>query len=81
MSYLIDSNIGSQDLAELFVSKGLLPKPMGVQLTTTTVAPIIDAFFGFSDYFTLPSQNNISPFNDYYDYHMDYPWLSYEDGI
>lgn len=79
MSYLIDSSIGSQDLVELFVSKGLLPKPMGVQLTTTTIGPVIDAFFGFRTYLTAP--HNISPFNTYTTYHMDYPWLSYADGI
>lgn len=62
ISYLINSAIGSQDLIALFITEGLLPKPMGVQLS----APIYTSplkFFGMvsavdvSDYAT---QNSLS---------------------
>lgn len=45
MSYFINSSIGSPDLIQLFITEGLLPKPMAVQLA----APILNAnlkFFG-----------------------------------
>lgn len=45
MSYLVDSDIGSQDLMQMLLSQGLLPKPMGVQLTTTIYTPDLQ-FFG-----------------------------------
>lgn len=79
MSYLISSTIGSQDLVQLVVSEGLLPKPMGVSLASVIYAPVIDAFFGFRTY-ALPA-HNVSPFNDYASYQMDWPWLSYGDAI
>ena len=50
MSYLISSTIGSQNLVQLFVTEGLLPRPMGVQLSVTVYAPIINSFFGFITY-------------------------------
>lgn len=79
MSYLISTAIGSQDLVQLFVTEGLLPKPMGVQVAVIIYAPIITTFFGFRTY-QLPAFN-ASPFNSYTDYHMDYPWLSYQNAI
>lgn len=45
MSYLINSSIGSQDLVQLLITEGLLPKPMGVQLATTIYTPNLK-FFG-----------------------------------
>ncbi len=45
MSYLIDSSIGTQNLIELFITEGLLPKPMGVQLSAPIyTTPLV--FFG-----------------------------------
>lgn len=79
MSYLISSSIGSQNLVELLVSEGLLPKPMGVQLSVTVYYPTITNFFGFRTY-DLPSFN-AKPFNTYDDYNLTWPWLSYADGI
>lgn len=63
MSYLISSSIGSQNLIQLVVSEGLLPKPMGVALSTTVYTPTITSFFGFRTYF-LPAFRS-SPFNSY----------------
>lgn len=79
MGYFMADTVGSQDLAELFVKEGLLPKPMGVQLAALIYAPVIDSFFGFQTYLTEPYNNN--PFNTYADYQMDWPWLSYQNGI
>lgn len=80
MSYLISSSIGSQDLIELFVTQKLLPVPMAVALVII-YAPVIDAFFGFCDY-TLPVPlAGQSPLNDYTSYQLDWPWLTYQNGI
>lgn len=79
MSYLVNSSIGSQDLIELAISEGLLPKPMGVQLGSVIYAPVIDAFFGGRTYL-LPA-HFASPLNSYTDYEMNRPWLSYQDAI
>ncbi len=79
MSYLISSAIGSQDLVQLFVTEGLLPRPMAVLLYPIIYAPVINAFFSFRTY-DLPAYN-ASPFNDYSDYQTDWPWLSYADQV
>lgn len=79
MSYLISSSIGSQGLVQLFVTEGLLPKPMGVQLSVTVYTPIITSFFGFRTY-DLP-QLNAKPFNTYDNYNLTWSWLTYADGV
>lgn len=79
MSYLITSSIGSQNLVQLFVTEGLLPKPMGVQLATTIYVPVITSFFGFRTY-DLPALN-AKPFNTYDSYNQTWSWLTYSDGI
>lgn len=79
MSYLIDSSVGSQALAQLFVAEGLLPKPMGVALASTIYYPGIKSFFGFRTY-RLPA-HNASPFNTYTSYVTTWPWLSYAYAV
>lgn len=79
MSYLVSSAIGSQNLVQLFVTEGLLPKPMGVGVALVIYAPVITTFFGFRTY-TLPAVN-ATPFNSYTDYQTDWPWLSYSNAI
>ena len=80
MSYLVNSSIGSANLVQpFFVTEGLLPKPMTVQLAVVIYAPIINAFFGFRTY-DLPATNS-SPFNTYDSYNMGAPWLSYDNAI
>lgn len=79
MSYLISSAIGSQDLIQLLVDQGLLPKPMAVGLSLVIYAPVITTFFGLGSY-ELPAFNN-SPLNTYADYQLDRPWLSYSDAV
>lgn len=97
MSYLIDSDIGSQDLIQLFVTEGLLPKPMGVQLA----APIYTTdlqFFGmlsaemikvYSDQFSVTIDQAAvalsTKFNIWQFNSVDTPilgqWLSAKQGI
>jgi hypothetical protein len=79
MSYLVSTDLGSQQLLQLFILQGLLPKPMGVQLSLIIYAPDVTNFFGFRTY-PLNSANN-KPFNSYADYQMDWPWLSYAYAI
>lgn len=79
MSYLISSIVGSQNLIQLLVSEGLLPKPMGVSLGAVIYVPVINHFFGFRTYL-LPAFN-ANPFNDYGSYQLTWPWLSYRDAI
>lgn len=79
LSYLVSSAVGSQDLVQLFVTEGLLPKPMGVQLSVTIYAPDIKIFFGCCDY--LVNVVNNSPLNTYEDYQTNRPFLRYENGV
>jgi hypothetical protein len=79
MSYLISSSIGSQNLVQLFVSEGLLPKPMGVALAPPIYAPVITQFFGFRTYVLPPFHSE--PFNSYSSYQTNWPWLTYADAV
>jgi hypothetical protein len=79
LSYLISTSVGSQDLIQLFITEGLLPRPMGVQVEAVIYAPSIANLFGFRTY-SLPAFN-ASPFNSYSSYQTDWPWLSYANAI
>ncbi len=79
LSYYIDSSTGSQQLVQLLVTEKLLPKPMGVAISSIIYAPGSFKFFGFQTY-TLPPRNS-SPFNTYTDYEMNRPWLNYSYAI
>ena len=79
MSYLINSSIGSQKLAQLLVAENLLMKPMGVALASVIYSPHILNFFGFRTYL-LPGVNN-EPFNNYVTYVQTWPWVSYANII
>lgn len=79
MSYLLSSSIGSLDLVQLFITEGLLPKPMGVQLALVIYIPDITNLFGFRTY-DLPAVD-VKPFNTYDDYQTDWPWLSYSNAV
>jgi hypothetical protein len=78
MSYLISSAVGNQDLIKLFISEGLLPKPMGVALSVIIYAPVISMFFGFCQY-DVPVNPFATPYNSYADYQTDWPWMSYKN--
>jgi hypothetical protein len=79
MSYFLNSNIGSQQLAQIFITSNTLPVPMGVQIGSIIYTPNLFTLFGFRTY-ELPGYN-ISPFNSYASYNMDYPWLTYADAL
>jgi len=75
ISYFVNSTGASQDLVQMFITNGLLPVPMAVQQSSTIYAPELNRFYGFRTYKSAAFNN--SPMNNYPNYHMDYPWLSY----
>jgi hypothetical protein len=78
LNYLLSSTIGSEDLLQMFVTEGLLPKPMGVQVSVAVV-PDLTNLFSFRTYsFTIP---NGTSFNRYPSYNQTWKWLSYADFI
>lgn len=81
MDYFLDSNVGTNQLAEIFVRGGFLPKPMGVQLAALVYYPAAPTvpFFGFGSYEL--AAYGVSGFNNYSSYDMAAPWLSYGDAI
>jgi hypothetical protein len=78
LSYLISTAVGGFDLIQLFITEGLLPKPTGVQLSVIYTPDILN-LFGFRTY-DLPAVN-VKPFNNYDDYQIVWPWVTYDDGI
>lgn len=79
MSYLIDTSVGSQDLIDLFVTEGLLPKPMGVGLSVIAY-PIIDKFFGLRSY-DGPASPLTTPLNSYDSYDTSWIFMSYAYSV
>lgn len=79
LDYLISSTVGSQDLLELFITEGLLPRPMGVEVSSIIYLPTLDVF-GFITYENTTGLN-IYPFNTYEDYNETWHWLDYSDAI
>jgi len=79
MDFIINADYISSNLAQLFLTEGLLPKPMGVQLSSIIYAPAITTFFGFRTY-DLPGFN-VTPFNSYAAYQMHWHWLTYADKL
>lgn len=78
MSYLLDSSLGPQTLAEFFVLQGLLPKPMAVGLSSTIYTDE-EKFYGYRTY---ASQNlEAWPLSTYDTFTPDKKWLSYNDTI
>ncbi|AFC22586.1 hypothetical protein phi1422_0066 [Bdellovibrio phage phi1422] len=78
MSYALSSAFGSQDLVEVFINKGLLPRPMGVGLGATIYHPTMK-FFGFRTY--QAENPNAFPFNTYDNYNEQAPWLLYAYAV
>lgn len=79
MSVLIDSAQVSQDLVQLFLTEGLFPKPMAVQLSPPIYYSPIDTFYGWRTY--LAPAHNVTPLNSYSDYQSGRPWLSYANAV
>jgi len=79
MNYLISENVGSQELVQLFITEGLLPKPMGVQLGSVIYLPSVTLVFGYRTYST-PAYN-CTPYNSYANYQTSWLYLSYANAI
>lgn len=79
MDYFFDSVIGVDNIAEVFIRGGFLPRPMAVRLRATIIAPTTNFFFGMRTYFSAGYK--INPFNNYTNYQTNWPWLSYTDAI
>lgn len=77
--YFISSDVGSQELIQMFVTQGLLPKPMGVSLSVILYVPDIENFFGFRTY--ASANPSVKPFNTYTDFNEDWLFLSYHDVL
>jgi hypothetical protein len=77
ISYLIDEDKWSSDLATIAITQDLLPFPMSVERGATIYAPsdVLTTFFGFRTYEN--ANPNASPFNTYDDYQYFKPWLLY----
>ena len=78
MSYFFNSS-GSIQLAQVFVRQSLLPKPMGVQLSSLIYIPSVQNSFGFRTY-DLPGFQ-VKGFNNYASYDSASPWLNYSNVI
>lgn len=79
IGYFFNSALGSAQLAEIFVKAGLLPKPMGVQLSSVVYGPGTDNYFSFRTY-EYPLVNG-KGLNSYESYDENSPFLKYEDAI
>lgn len=77
LNYLIVEGAFTSDLLELIATGGYLPAPMGVQVSSSVVPPIVNPYFGMVSY-EDPVQN-VSPFNDYNFYNLLSPWLAYPE--
>lgn len=77
IGYMIASGFISQDLAEIMITQGLLPKPAGVSLSSTVLFPTLDGFFGYSTYNGGVNPNN-RPYNSYTSYQTNWPWVTYK---
>lgn len=80
LSYWIFGSVGSLDLIEMFVVQGLLPKPMGVALSSIVYVDFDQPLFGYRTYKRAAGQNVVG-YNTYDDYDPDKRWLSYKDTI
>lgn len=76
LNYVLVETIGTNDLLQLIVTGGYLPKPMGVEVSTVIVPDHQYPFFGFRTYAT--PDPTVAPFNNYLFYQLTYPWLDYQ---
>ena len=79
VSYYMDSSIGTIDFAQVVVAEGLLPRPMGVGVSSVIYYNNTKKFFGMRSY-ELPAVN-VTPFNDYAAYDTNAPWLNYDYAL
>ena len=81
ISYLISSSVGSQNLIQMFIIQGLLPRPMGVRIRAIIYYPIITQFFAFSSYKQAAPPLATTGFNSYNAPLASSSWLSYADTL
>jgi hypothetical protein len=81
MGYFLDkTSVPSENLAEVFVKSGSLPKPMAVELGSLIYAETIDNIFGWGSY-DEAYPFNTHGFNTYDQYDTDCHWLQSSDFI
>lgn len=73
LNYLIIETLGSQDLLDIIVTGGYLPRPMAVAVSVVVVPSIDFPFFAF--YKSSNPSAVISGFNFYGFYDLHTPWL------
>lgn len=78
LSYVISSSIGSTNLVEMMITNNLLPRPTGVQISSTTVIPDPTKLFCFRTYRAACVG---TPFNTYSSYNLTWKWLTYGEGV
>ncbi len=80
MGYYFDAEFGSQELAEVFVRGGYLPKPMGVQLNSVIYAAeaLTTGFFAFRNEGRAP---DLGVGFKRYGEDTTGPWLTYDEAI
>ncbi len=76
LSYVLIESLGTEDLLEVIVTGGYLPKPMGVSISVTIEPEHEFPFFGFRTY-SAPD-TTVAPFNNYAFYLDNCPWLTYD---
>lgn len=85
VSYFINASGTSLDLAILFVTEGLLPKTLGVQLASVIYSVNVLSFFGMASYSAPPPTYltfpNVTPLNSYASYQTNRPMLTYADAL
>lgn len=79
MSYYFNSQIGSELLAEAFVRQSVLPKPMGVELSSLIYVAEVNDLYGFRTY--AKDNPGARGFNQYDGYNLDWPWLNYSNAL
>lgn len=77
LTFIISSEVGSQDLVQLFVTEGLLPVPMAVGYNV--IYGPTSKYFSFTTYENIVNPGY--PMNTYESYDLMSPWLIYEDVI
>lgn len=79
MSFYINSNYASLELAQALVRQNLLPKPMGVSFSSIVYLPDLSNIFGMQtyEYQGYP----VSAFNSMEDFHADRPFIDYENAL
>jgi fibronectin type 3 domain-containing protein len=74
--YYVNSATLSANLINALIAEGLLPRPMGVQITPLITAPNITQIFDLRNY-EAPAPTLSKGFNSYSGYNASTCWLSY----